>query len=256
MIAPLLRSAVLLLPLAVPPAAPFEGAGADAKVLAVIAFDNSSGEPRYDPLGRGIAAMMITDLAQVPSIRVVERERLQDVLGELQLQQTHLVDPATAQRVGRIAGAEYVVTGSIAAMQPRVRIDTRVIRVETGEIVKTASVTGREDRFFELQERLADELIDGLEIALSPEQLEQLRRQQEANRIARLETMLRYSEALALFDAEDYAGAAQKMYGVMQSAPQSTLVRVTYEVMRDRAAKQAGRNARSRVGRLLRERIP
>jgi TolB-like protein len=226
------------------------------KVVAVLAFDNASGQPRYDPLGRGIAAMMMTDLSHVAGVQLVERDRLQDVLAELQLQQSHHVDPATAQRVGRIAGAEYIVTGALSALQPRMRIDTRVVRVETGEIVKTASVTGNEDRFFELQDRLANELIDGLEIALSPEQLELFRQQQEANRITRAETMLTYSEALVLFDQEEYVDAAQKMYVVMQAAPQSVLVRVTYEMMRDRAARQAERRARSRIGRFLREQIP
>jgi TolB-like protein len=237
-----------------PESAPAE-AGTNSKVVAVLAFDNGSGDARYDPLGKGIAAMMITDLSQLSILRLVERERLQDLITELDLQQTRHFDPATAQRVGRIAGAEYVVTGTLTAIQPRVRIDSRVIRVETGEIVKTASVLGREDRFFELQERLADELMDGLEIALSPEELERFRQQQEANRLAELEHMLMYSEALARFDREDYVGAAEKMYGVMQAAPESVVVRMTYDMMRDRAARQTQQRARTRVNRWIRDRV-
>jgi hypothetical protein len=185
----------------------------------------------------------------------VERERLQDLVTELELQQSRSFDPATAQRVGRFAGAEYVVTGALTALQPRLRIDTRVIRVETGEIVKTASVLGREDRFFELQERLADELMDGLEIALSPEELERFRQQQEANRLAELEVMLTYSEALALFDDEDYVGAAQRMYIVVQAAPESAIARMTYDMMRDRATRQAQDGARTRINRWIRGRM-
>ena len=43
-----------------------------------------------------------------------------------------------------------------------IRIDTRVIRVSTGEIVKTAKVTGDEKKFFDLQQKLSKELLDGL----------------------------------------------------------------------------------------------
>lgn len=226
-----------------------------SRVVAVLAFDNASGDERYDPLGKGIAAMMITDLSQIATLRLVERERLQDLVTELDLQHSASFDPATAQRVGRFAGAEYVVTGSLTALQPRLRIDTRVVRVETGEIVKTASVLGREDRFFELQERLADELMDGLEIALSPEELERFRQQQQANRLAELELMLTYSEALALFDDDEYVGAAQKMYVVVQAAPESAIARMTYDMMRDRATRQAQDGARTRINRWLRGRV-
>lgn len=226
------------------------------KALAVLDFDNNSGDSRYDPLGKGVASMMISDLSSVPSIQVVERQRLQDLMREMDLQRSRYFDPSTAQQLGQMVGAEYVLVGSLVAMQPKIRIDTRVVRVATGEVVKTAEVTGREDRLFELQQKLADALIDGLEIALSPEERERLLAQQEANRIQTVETALAYSEALSLFDREDYVGAAEKMAGVMRAAPGSALVALTYHEMKTRAARAAKEKARNRIGKFLRDRIP
>jgi TolB-like protein len=226
------------------------------KTVAVLSFDNNSGDAQYDPLGKGLAAMMISDLSSVESIQLVERERLQELIEEQNLQHSRRFDSATAVEVGRFAGAEYVVTGAVMALQPRVRIDTRVIRVETAEIVKTAQVTGREDRLFELQERLARELIDGLEIALSPEEYERLRQQQEANRVEDLRIALTYSQALDHFDRGAYVDAAEKMYIVVRAAPNSALMRLTYEQMRDRAARGARRRFQDRVGDAIRRRIP
>jgi TolB-like protein len=227
-----------------------------ATPLAVLDFDNNSGDARYDPLGKGIAAMMVTDLAGVPALQLVERSRLQDLIDEMDLQQTRHFDPATAQSVGRMVGAEYVVIGSIVALSPQIRLDTRIVRVATGEVVKTAQVTGRENRLFELQQKLADELLAGIEVSLSPEERERLRARQEANRIEELETMLAFSEALSYLDREDYVRGAEKMFAVTRMAPNSLVVKLAYEEARTRTAESARDRARDAAGRLLRRRIP
>jgi TolB-like protein len=223
-----------------------------ATPIAVLDFDNNSGNPRYDPLGKGLAAMMLTDLAAVPALQVVERSRLADVMQELQFQQTRHVDPATAQRVGQLIGAEFVLLGSIVALEPQLQLDTRLVEVRTGEVVKTAAVRGRENRLFDLQERLAQELLDGLEMSLTPEDRELLRARQEANRIEEVETMLAFSEALNYFDRDDYLAGAEKMAVVMRAAPQSLMVRLFYDEARSRVASDARDRARGAAGRLLR----
>ncbi len=223
---------------ATPPGIAASGA---RKTVAVLSFTNGSGDPQYDPLGKGIAAMMITDLASVSSIRLVERERLSDLTKEMELQQTQLVDPLTAATVGKLAGAEYVVTGAIVALAPMMRLDTRVVSVATGEIVKAAQVTGEQKKLFDLQQKLSKELIDGLAVALSPEDSARLAQQQEQSRIDDLQVQLQYAQALDLYDQEEYVDAAAKIVQVMRAAPRSTLVQASYKVMTDRA-KQAAKN--------------
>jgi len=234
-------------------AAPVQPAAMPArKTVAILYFDNNTGRTDYDALGKGMSAMMISDLGVVNEVQLVEREHLQSLVDEMERQKTRYFDPSTAVQVGRMAGAEYVVAGALSAVDPQIRIDSRVIRVETGEIVKTARVTGREDKFFDLQQKLARELIDGLAIALSPEQTERLRAQQEANRIDELKTVAAYSQALDLFDQKDYVGAAARMYPVVQSAPGSALVRLTYDEMRKRAKRGAVNRLRDRINKGIR----
>jgi TolB-like protein len=218
-----------------------------AKTVAVLYFDNNTGSADYDNLGRGMASMMITDLSAVKDIQLVEREHMQDVLKEQDTQHSRYFDPATAVKTGKLIGAEYIVTGAFITMQPTMRIDTRVIRVESGEIVKTARVTGSQDSLFALQERLADSLVDGLSIALSPEQRQQLRAQQERDHIDHLSTMTSYSQALTLFDAGDYGGAVERMGPVVHDAPNSLLVQMTYNEMKRRAAEKAKDKAKDRI---------
>src|SRR3954469_3438069 len=83
-------------------------------VIAVMYFDNNSfGKDRadYDGLGKGIADMLITDMASNQNVRVVERERIQALLTEQNLVKSGAVSPETAIRLGKIIGAQYMITG-------------------------------------------------------------------------------------------------------------------------------------------------
>ena len=217
------------------------------KTVAVLNFDNNSGRSDYEHVGKGLAAMMISDLGGVPALQLVEREKMEALLKEQSLQQSSLFDSTTAVRTGKLIGAEYIVVGSFAAVQPSMRIDTRVIRVETGEIVKTARVTGKEDKFFDLQQKLAKELIDGLEVALSPEEREKLRLRQEANRVDELQTVALYSNALQAYDGGDYATAVERMVPVMQKAGGATIVQLTYAEAKKRASEKVKAQAKDKV---------
>lgn len=59
-------------------------------------------------------------------LRIVERERLKDLRAELAFQQSDEVDPASAQKVGKLLGARYVLTGKIT------RFACKVSKASTG----------------------------------------------------------------------------------------------------------------------------
>jgi TolB-like protein len=221
------------------------------KTVAVLYFDNYTGKTDYDPIGRGIASMMISDLSSVQEIQFVERERVQDLETEMEASHTKYYDSTTAIRMGRIVSAEYVITGALTALQPKIRIDTRVIRVATGEIVKTAQVTGNEDQFFDLEKELANRLIDGLGIALSPEEAQQLAAQQEKNRIDALSTMRDFSQGLALIQRKDYVGAAPKLQSALSAAPNSAIVQAAMQEVEKQAAAKAMEEAKKKGNSLL-----
>jgi len=223
------------------------GAGAPKKTVAILYFDNNTGQADYDPLGKGISSMMISDLSVVPEIQLVERERMQDLIKEIDLQETKYFDSTTTVKTGKMIGAEYVVVGSFHQAEPQMRIDTRVVRVATGEVVKTAQVVGDKDKFFDLEQDLANKLIDGLGVALSPEEQSRLASQQKANRVDQLSTMANYSQALALYDRGDFAGAVQKMALAASGAPKSLLIRMGYNDVKRRAMLTATDKAKDKI---------
>jgi hypothetical protein len=144
-------------------------------------------------------------------------------------------------------GAEYVVVGAFAAVEPQIRIDTRVIRVATGEIVKSAQVTGDQNKFFDLEKALSDRLIDGLGIVLDPEEAKKLAAQQQADRIDALNTMTNFSQALALYDRKDYSGAMDRMAPALRASPNSMLLHVAFDEMKRRATATAADKAKDKL---------
>lgn len=63
---------------------------------------------------------------------LVERGQLDAVLRELKIQDTALVDPATAQKIGRLAGCDVLLLGSISDRRDRLVINARLIETATG----------------------------------------------------------------------------------------------------------------------------
>lgn len=224
----------------------------EKRVVAVVRFDNNTGDDQYQHLGRALSSMMISDLSVLDDkIQLVERERLEELIAELDLQQSAYVDPASAQSLGMIVGAEYVVAGAFVTAEPVMRLDTRIARVETSEIVTTAEVTGERETLFDLQKKLAAQLVEGLDLVLTEEERERLRQQQEANRIGDLQTFVAFSEALCLMDYGAYAEGLEKMQEVQLAAPGSALVQATLNTLRDRAEEEAKDRLVNEAGRRL-----
>lgn len=223
------------------------GDPAHPKTVAILYFDNATGRADYDGLGRGIAAMLITDLAKVPEIRLVERDRLQAVIDEQHLQSSSMFDPATAVQAGKLLGAEYLLTGAVSAADPNMRIDTRVVRVETGEIVRTAKVQGKGDKFFDLQQKLAKELVDGLPIAVSPAAMDSLAAQQQRDRIDDHKTLVGLSRGMDQMAVKDYAGAVETLAPVVARSHDALVVHMAYDEARRRTQKSATDKAKEKA---------
>lgn len=239
--------AALAITMAAAPASAPRPEPALRKTVAILYFDNYTGKSDYDPLGKGISSMMISDLSVVQEIQLVEREHMQELIKEMDAQHTKYFDSTTAVKAGKMVGAQYVVVGSFSSADPEMRIDTRVVRVETGQIVKTAQVVGDQNKFFDLEQALADKLIDGLGVAVSPEERQQLVAQEKSNRIDALSTLASFSRALEQYDNKDYVSAVKSMAPAIQKSPNSMVMRIAFSDMRKRAATSAAQSAKDKI---------
>lgn len=128
---------------------------AEPPTVAILYFDYDGTDADLVPLRKGLAQMLITDLAGREGYKVVERARLQEVLTELNLGKTQKLDPASAVKVGKLLQAKYLVAGGYFSMLGNLRLDARVIEVETSNTLKGLGSTGKPDDFFALEQKLA-----------------------------------------------------------------------------------------------------
>jgi len=101
-------------------------------VMAFRTFDQNDGESH---LGRMIAEMFTTEAVNSNAFRIVEREQLEKVLREFEVGQSGIVDTTQAKEIGKMVGAAIIVTGAVMKIDDQLRIDSRIIDVETGVIV-------------------------------------------------------------------------------------------------------------------------
>src|SRR3954465_11326314 len=89
-------------------------AQSNAPVIAILAFDNNSigkDAKDFDGIGKGVMDLLITDLASSSKVRVVARERVQQILDEQKLSKSGAIDAETAVKVGKLLGACYSIYG-------------------------------------------------------------------------------------------------------------------------------------------------
>ncbi len=104
--------------------------------IAVLPFRELDG--RATVLGTYISEELVTDLFTIGGLDIVERSMLDKLLGEAKLGETGVIDPETATKVGKIAGVDAIVTGTITDLQSYVALNCRLIDTRTGRIFGAA----------------------------------------------------------------------------------------------------------------------
>jgi TolB-like protein len=139
--------------------------------VAVLYFTNSAlvAHADYEPLSKGIADMLITQLAASPSLRVVERDRLQQLLEEQDLAKSGKVDQTTAVHLGKILGARHMLMGGfVIDPKQNMRLDVRAVDVETSGVEYVETVSGKADNVLALVSNLGDKVNSRLKLPPLP----------------------------------------------------------------------------------------
>ena len=175
--------------------------------IAVSYFSNHTGKEEYDVLQKGLADMLITDLSQAKSLKVLERERMQVLIDELKLGETGLIDASTTPRLGRLLGARRIVNGTIALPQAgMLRIDALAVDVATSQSDAEAYAMGDQERFFLMEKELVFDILDDLKVTLTQEERDAIQKLPTESFLA----FLAYCRGLDYEDRGMYQQAAQQ----------------------------------------------
>lgn len=105
--------------------------------VAVIEFTDLQGN--VTDFGRFLAEELVTRLGDLQKFRVIERQLLNKIITEQKLSLTSIVDPASAQQLGKILSVDAIVAGTVTNLAQSIRVNARLISTETGEVFATAT---------------------------------------------------------------------------------------------------------------------
>lgn len=140
---------------------------AEKPTMAVLDFRNDTSAYWWTSgVGRELAGMLTNELASSKKFRMIERQKLASLVGEQDLAGSGRVSGSKAAKIGKLVGAEYLVTATVSSFEANVNntgggvsfrgvslggkskkayiaVDLRVVNSTTGEIVETRTVEAR-----------------------------------------------------------------------------------------------------------------
>ena len=129
----------------------------DKPSIAVLAFNNMSGDPEQEYFSDGICEDIITDLSKLSELHVIARNSSFTYKGK----------PVDVKQVGRELGVRYVLEGSVRKAGNRVRVTGQLIDATSGAHIWAERFDRDLTDIFAVQDELTQEIIAALKIKLS-----------------------------------------------------------------------------------------
>ena len=156
-------------------AAPSAVAGGDAVsergALAVLPFGNISPDAETDYFSDGLTEELIARLSLVNDIDLVSRWASMQFKGRAQ----------DVRAIGNELGARYIVGGSVRRFQDSVRITVQLVDVATNRQLWGNTYKGKLDDIFDIQEQVAQQIVEALKLKLSFSEKVSLTKRQTVN---------------------------------------------------------------------------
>jgi len=129
----------------------------DKPSIAVLPFQNMSGDPEQEYFADGIAEDVLTTLSKIQELMVVARNSSFVFKGQTR----------DIREIGRILGVRYVLEGSVRKLGNRVRLSAQLIDSLDGSHLWADRFDGGLDDVFDLQDRITQDIVAALEVRLA-----------------------------------------------------------------------------------------
>jgi len=166
--------------------------------IAVLPFENLSGDPSQEHLGSGLAENIIASLSKIPQMFVIARNATF----------TYRDKPVKVRQVAEELGVRYVLTGSVQRSGAKARITARLIDALTGHHLWSGRYDRKLEDIFAFQDEITLNVVTALQVKLTDGELARVRQRGTKN----LEAWLLVTQSIEkslLFTKEDNAGARE-----------------------------------------------
>jgi TolB-like protein len=226
------RPAALLLLLALPALAAPPDAGAKPRV-AVLYFEPATTDADLAAFTKGMAELLIADFTSNPGLVVLERERLEDALKELNLGESKYADKSTFGKIGKVLGVEYLVVGRLMCVgKAQCRISAHAISFPLVQTVASSTVPLDPNDVYAATDKLIAELSQKL-VALGTVAAWEAPPELKKTHKLPLSTGVKYAKALDAKDKKDKAKQKQLLSEVVKEQPDFKLAQLDLLSLRD-----------------------
>lgn len=112
--------------------------------LRVAVLDFASDTPASPELGKQISEVVVANLSGVDGVTLLDRSTLARTLQEHELNLSGVVEPSQATKIGKLAGAQILITGKAFPVDKQVYLTAKMIGTETS-LVEAIMVKGPEE---------------------------------------------------------------------------------------------------------------
>ncbi len=188
--------------------------------IAVLYFHNKTNKPEFEPIQKGLAVMLITDLTKIKKLQPIERVKIQALAEEMNLGRTGLMAPGSEPRVGKLLGAHFIVGGNLKkGKNVDLTTNAHTLSVPVNKLVGSAMSQGKWTELFRIEKELLFRIIEILEIELTQSELDAIKQPITANVYA----LLHFFKGIDKSDNGAFAQAAKFYRQALNADPEFAL---------------------------------
>jgi adenylate cyclase len=166
--------------------------------IAVLPFNNMSGDPEQEYFSDGLTDELIGDLAKISGILVISRNSAFTYKGKR----------VKISQIAKELNVRYVLEGSVQKSGDKVRIRAQLIDGETDHHLWSESYDGVLKDIFDLQDKITGKIISALAVKLSPSEQKRVADKGTDNVLA-YEAFLKGKEYYAKYTPNDFLKAIE-----------------------------------------------
>ena len=176
----------------------------DKPSLAVMYFENNTGDNRFDHWRKALSDLLIADLSQSKYLRVLSGERMFNILEEMDLLEAESYSSRVLDQVSAQGGVQYVLVGKLAMAGETLRINAMLQEVSTGETLGSEMVEGvGEESLFSMVDELTMKIKENFKLSTA-EIASDIDREVETITTSSTEAYKYYREGMEYFSKADY----------------------------------------------------
>src|SRR5579864_7280465 len=214
--------------------------------LAVMPFQNASGDQQWDWLGPSLSDMLSTDVGQSSHLRTVPSDRMQQVFHDLRIAPNSPMDSSLLGRVAEFTNADTLVWGQYTRLGDQIRIDATLQDRKHDRTIKVKSEATSEKDLPQAVDRLAGMIRQNL--SLSSDLVKELQAQSFKPASSSVNALRDYNEGLQFLRQGNNLEAQKRLQTATSEDPQfadaySRLGEALSALGYDTEAEQASRHA-------------